>query len=164
MVAGQAASFATQFNGALAGALEGPEPFLVELMSPPGPSTEGGKQALQHVRLVPRGNVPAIVIGSVNTKEFVAEIRTYGMIVDNYASRFKGASPPIDPDRYAALVKQMKTFLASQGFTVTLIAVSASVRPPPPGALPSRSPWVATAVVAVLVLLGLSGYLFFRAR
>jgi hypothetical protein len=166
MIAGQAADFATQFNLAFASGLEGPVPFRVELMTPAGPSTAGGKQALQHIRLVPTGKAEtgtAIVIGSVNLKDFSAEIRTYGMLADNYASRFKGASPPIDTEKYAALVKQMKMFLSAQSFTVTMLAVSASIQPPPMSAPPARSPgWVIGVVLALVALLGAGGYLLLR--
>jgi hypothetical protein len=164
-IAGQAASFATQFNLALASGLDGPARFRVELMTPPGPSTGGGKQPLQHIRLVPvdRPDGAVIVIGSVNTKEFAVEIRTFAMLVDQFASRFKGAPLPIDPERYAALVKQMQTFLTSLGFTVTMVTVSASIQPPPMGSAISRWPMAIAAVLFGLAVLGAVVYALLRA-
>jgi hypothetical protein len=52
--------------------------YVVELLAPEGPSTGGGKQALQHLRLRPRRAGYAVIIaGSVNPIEKHAELRSY---------------------------------------------------------------------------------------
>src|ERR1700761_8918926 len=52
--------------------------YVVELLAPEGLSTEGGKHALQHLRLraLKQGKA-AIVAGSVNPVEKHAELRTF---------------------------------------------------------------------------------------
>jgi hypothetical protein len=52
--------------------------YIVELLAPEGPSTGGGKRALQHIRLRPRREGrAAIIAGSVNPVEKHAELRTF---------------------------------------------------------------------------------------
>ena len=66
-VAAQALSLAELFEARFAQGVAGPVPFRIELAAPDGPSTAGGKQALQHIKLVPLGGGPTIVIGSAST-------------------------------------------------------------------------------------------------
>jgi hypothetical protein len=52
--------------------------YIVELLAPEGPSTGGGKRALQHIRLRSRREgKAAIIAGSVNPIEKHAELRTF---------------------------------------------------------------------------------------
>ncbi len=75
-VAQKAVSLAELFAARFERKLEGPVCFRVELSAPEGPSTAGGKQALQHIKLLPEGGGLAVVIGSANTTRMTAEIRT----------------------------------------------------------------------------------------
>ena len=162
MIAGQAVTLADLFNRAFSAGLAGPVLFAVELTTPVGPSTAGGKQALQHIRLTPTTSGPAIVIGSLNTKEQTAELRTFRLLSDNYAARFKGTGLPIAPEAYAALTKKMAEFLTVNGFMVTMMAVSASIPPPADRAESSGSGavWVLLGLIVVTAL-GAGGYLMF---
>lgn len=175
MVAGKAMDFAALFNHAFSGGLPStmgappggpgyapmppPVAFRIELTTPAGPSTAGGRQALQHVRLVPAVSGPAIVIGSVNTKDQRAELRTHRLVAENYAARFKGAELPIDPARYGELLGRLQQFLSLQGIQVATTAVSSSIMPPPmEGAVAeapagSATPWVILAIGAAFVVL-----------
>lgn len=135
-VAAKAVSLAELFDARFEQGLDGPVRFRVELSAPDGPSTAGGKQALQHIKLVPSISGPAIVIGSANTILQQAEIRTFDHIAALYAQRFKGASIPVDVTRYQDLSQSLATFFKAMKMTVTFAdARSAGLTAPPqPGA------------------------------
>src|SRR4051812_4799447 len=77
--------------------------YMVELSAPDGPSTAGGKQALQHIKLVPQGGGSTIVAGSASRAENFAEIRTYEHLQALHSQRFKGQSLPLGQDGYENL-------------------------------------------------------------
>ncbi len=180
LVAQKAASladlFASQFDKGLDGAVR----FRVELAAPDGPSTAGGKQALQHIKLLPEAGGPAIVIGSANAPRMLAEVRTFEHIAVLYAQRFHGAAIPVDITRYYELGQAIATFFRAMGMQVTFVeqdgAVSvapgqvSSLAPPSMGSL--RAPaapragarlWVAVAaLVAGLVVLAVAYVMFVR--
>src|SRR3954462_7620670 len=99
----------------------GPAAYRVEMSAPDGPSTGGGKQAVQHIKLVPEVEGDAVIVaGSANQLEKSAEIRTYEYLADLHAQRFKGAAIPLDRARYGELVKRMQAFLTDQGLRVVM--------------------------------------------
>lgn len=118
-VAAKAVSLAELFDARFEQGLDGPVRFRVELSAPDGPSTAGGKQALQHIKLVPAISGPAIVIGSANTILQTAEIRTFDHIAALYAQRFKGASIPVDVTRYQELSQALAVFFKAMRMNVT---------------------------------------------
>jgi hypothetical protein len=125
VVAQKAVSLAELFVAHFAKGLDGPVRFRVEMSAPDGPSTAGGKQALQHVKLVPEAGGPAIVIGSVNLTKFVAEIRTFAHVAALYAQRFHGAKLPIDVTRYYELGQALATFFRAMNLQVTFAELDA---------------------------------------
>ncbi len=135
---------------------EGPAPtiYRVEMLTPEGESTGGGKQSLQPIKLVPVQGT-AIVVGSANQKDGVVEIRTHAYLAQQHAERFGAAEQlPITVEQYDALAKKMLAFFAEQGLKV----VSMDARPLAPPPAPSRSgvsPMIVVAlVIAVAVLAG----------
>jgi hypothetical protein len=165
-VAGRAAQFAAVFNANFAAGFEGPVPYRIDLTEPAGPSTSGGKQALQHIRLVPVDGSPAIVIGSVSQPENQAEIRTFRHLAENYARRFKGARVPVDVNAYRELNKKLHAFFVAQGFAVVMVDVTdapASNYPPPMPAGSSQTPWI-IAGMAVAFALGIGVIAFLALR
>jgi hypothetical protein len=156
-VAGRASEFALHFNRTFAAGFEGPAPYQIDLTTPVGPSTAGGKQALQHIRLVPQDGSPAIVIGSASQLENSAEIRTFRHLAELHARRFKGARVPVDVNAYRSLTKNLHAFFAAQGFSVVMVDVSdapASNYPPPMEQGSSQTPWI-IAGMAIAVALGI---------
>lgn len=167
-VAGRAAEFAALFNHTFSAMLEGPVNCRIDLTEPAGPSTAGGKQALQHIRLAPMDGSAAIVIGSVSQPENAAEIRTFRHLNELHARRYKGARVPVDVNAYRELTKRLHAFFVAQGFGVVMVDVTdapASNYPPPmPAGAPSQTPWiiagmaisfaVGIAVIAFLVIRG----------
>ncbi|MFO0758891.1 MAG: hypothetical protein U0359_20530 [Byssovorax sp.] len=152
-VAGKAMDFATLFNTVFAAEIDGPVPYRVDLTTPVGPSTAGGKLALQHLRLVPPDAGAAIVLGTVSQTENTAELRTYRHLAEVHARRFNGARIPLDPGEYIKLKNKLQHFFAAQGFSMVLVDVTPSMAPPPPEASPAAAR-IGTYVAIGLVVIG----------
>jgi hypothetical protein len=101
--------------------LGGSPAYLPQLAAPDGPSTAGGKQALQHVSLIPEGGGDTIVIGNANTVEKRTELRSYRHVGRTYSQRWRGAQLPFDRESYDELLKQIQAFFSSQSFTVMVL-------------------------------------------
>ncbi len=150
-VAGQANDFALLFNATFAAGVDGR--YRVDLTTPVGPSTAGGKQSLQHMRLVPLDGSPAIVLGSVSPVLKTAEIRTFRHLSEIHARRF-GTRVPLDVNAHRELCRRLSQFFALQQFSVVMVDVTEtplSDRPPPP--LPragGTAPWIIAGVALAL--------------
>jgi hypothetical protein len=118
--------------------------FQIELSAPEGPSTGGGTQSLQHVRLVREGMT--VVAGSIDSVQHGAELRSFAYANSLHAQRFKGSSLPIAPAAYEAMLKRVKDFIALQGYTIVL----KDAAPLPVAAKPASG---GSAIVILLVLL-----------
>lgn len=170
MVAAKAVSLAELFDARFEQGLQGPVHFKVELSAPDGPSTAGGKQALQHIKLIPAGGGMAVVIGSADTTRMVAEIRTFEHIAALYAQRFRGAKIPVDVTRYYELGQGLATFFRGMRMAVSFAELSgpamASLAPPAPRAGDGGRVWIIAVLgVAVgLVVVVVAYYLIFVRR
>jgi len=112
----QALGLAETFNLMLqAERVKGPVSYRVELSAPDGMSTAGGKQATQHVKLIPEGGGTTIVAGSANQAEKWAELRTFEHLKLLHAQRFKGAEIPLNRVQYNELLEKLKGFFEQQG-------------------------------------------------
>ncbi|MDB4969371.1 MAG: hypothetical protein JWN44_5060 [Myxococcales bacterium] len=117
----QALSLAETFNLMLsAERVNGPVTYKVELSAPEGMSTGGGKQATQHVKLVPEGGGSTIVAGSANQVENRAELRTFEHLKLLHAQRFKGADIPLNRVQYNELIAKLKAFFTDKNCQVTM--------------------------------------------
>ena len=133
----RAITLAETFNVALAEVrVRGPIVYRVELSAPEGMSTEGGKQATQHVKLIPEvnsgGGGGLIVAGSANSAESWAELRSFETLRALHRERFNGADIPLDRVQYSALVVKLRHFFEEHQCTVRMAA-------PPVGAAPEAS-------------------------
>src|SRR6185436_17825261 len=99
--------------------------YRVKLAAPEGQSTGGGKQALQHVSLIPDAGGATITAGSANQVEKIAEIRTFDHLKQLHAQRFGKKSFPLDRVSYNELVKRMQVFFTEQKLTMVLIDAAA---------------------------------------
>jgi hypothetical protein len=140
--------------------LGGNPAYLPQLAAPDGPSTGGGKQALQHVSLIPEGGGDTIVIGSANTVEKRTELRSYRHVARTYSQRWRGAQLPFDKESYDELMKQIQAFFSSQSFTVTMLDVAAeSERPAVRVSNPSRSrSLLLSGLLVAAALAGVAAY------
>jgi hypothetical protein len=122
-----------------------PNPYHLEMAAPEGLSTGGGAQAVQHVNLVPERG-PAIVVGSANQKENVAEVRTHAYLLHQHAQRYGDDAFPIALADYDPVAGKLETFFGEQGLRVVKVDL-----PREPFVEPERKPGVSPLVVAVLV-------------
>lgn len=157
MIAAQAVGLAEVFQAVFAEGLQGPVPYKVELSEPDGPSTAGGKLAMQHLKLIPAsGAGPTLVMGSANTVEKAVELRTFHYLASQHSQRFKGATLPVDPERYKDLVKLLQGFFTDRGMTVVMLDAPKPERNPEELAAPSPAP---TSSSSMMVLAALGGAL-----
>ncbi|MCA1665117.1 MAG: hypothetical protein LC659_12755 [Myxococcales bacterium] len=146
----QALGLAETFNLMLqAERVKGAVTYRVELSAPDGMSTAGGKQATQHVKLVPEGGGSPIVAGSANQAENWAELRTFEHLKLLHAQRFKGAEIPLNRVQYNELLEKLEAFFADK------CAVRMAEMPrgaAPVGAATSSSKGASGTVVLMIIL------------
>ncbi|MDB4940948.1 MAG: hypothetical protein JWP97_482 [Labilithrix sp.] len=128
--------------------------YVVELLAPDGPSTNGGKHALQHLRLRShREGRAAIVAGCVNPVEKHAELRTFEHAFLVHQIRF-GTVFEVSEREWEQLLKRLEIVL-------DLANIAASRVGPPPDVLAEArrskhrrrtSPAAILAFVVVLLL------------
>src|SRR4051794_5996562 len=136
MFAGMAFGLAELFKHSVGKTrLRGDVSYSVELSAPEGESTAGGKQALQHVKLVPDGGGPTLVIGTANAVEKLAELRTYKHVDEMHRQRFKGAPFDVQMGEYESVVEAARKFFTDYKYTVTVVDAAAPKAVPAP---PSR--------------------------
>jgi hypothetical protein len=146
----QALGLAETFNLMLqAERVKGPVTYRVELSAPDGMSTAGGKQATQHVKLVPEGGGTTIVAGSANQAENWAELRTFEHLKILHAQRFKGAEIPLNRVQYNELLEKLKAFFADK----CTVRVAEMPRDAPPASSPASSSKGASGTLVLLIIL-----------
>ncbi len=146
----RAITLAETFNIALAKErVRGPITYRVELSAPEGMSTEGGKQATQHVKLIPEGGGSLIVAGSANSAESWAELRSFEMLRALHRERFNGADIPLDRVQYSALVVKLRHFFGEHQCVVRMAAAPAGA----PAATSSDGSSLSGTFVVGMVLL-----------
>jgi hypothetical protein len=128
--------------------------YKAVLAAPDGPSTGGGKQAIQHISLIPDAGGATITAGSANQVEQRAELRTWEHLAQLHAQRFKGKRIPLDRIAYNELLKTMQKFFAEKGLTVVLMDTAAL---PPPRA--SRAGLMALGLLVSAATAGAVYYL-----
>jgi hypothetical protein len=164
----QASELAAAINDALKKARIGPGDYAPELTAPQGPSTAGGVQAMQHLRLVPgQAGQPTLVVGHANQTEKTAELRTYEYVDAVHQQRFHR---PLALDRraYDDLLGLAKQLFGALGLQTTVVGPPPDLgtdRRPTVDLLRARTIVVRVAVVAsmVVALFALAWVVFFRA-
>lgn len=139
--AGQAISLSDMFKFSVGkSVLDGAVKYRAELSAPDGPSTAGGKQALQHVTLVPvgEGGAARLLIGTANVVEKQAELRTFNHVDGLHRQRFKGTPFAVDAAKYGELLEAIRRFFADQKYKVSLL--DAPPAPTPSPSAPSLAP------------------------
>jgi len=162
----QALGLAETFNLMLqAERVKGPVIYRVELSAPDGMSTAGGKQAVQHIKLVPEGGGTTIVAGSANQVERRAELRTFEHLKLLHAQRFKGAEIPLNRVQYNELLDKLRSFFADK-CTVRVAElpreVVAAPAPRAPFGASGTLVLVAILVVALAAAAGVTWFLTHR--
>jgi hypothetical protein len=118
----QATELAESFRGTVGRLRVGPHGYVPDLTAPDGPSTGGGIQAMQHVRLVPpQATLPTLVVGHANQRDRAAELRTWEHVDAICRDRFKQGAP-IDASQYELFLQSSQAFLTACGLRVTFSA------------------------------------------
>jgi hypothetical protein len=116
----RALDFAETFNAGLGALSLQPGAYQPQLTAPEGPSTGGGVQAVQHVRLVTkREGFPSILVGSANQRLGTAELRSFEHVDAVHRERWK-RPVPLDRDEYDDFVDAAKNFFESNQLLVTI--------------------------------------------
>jgi hypothetical protein len=136
--------------------VKGPVTYRVELSAPDGMSTAGGKQATQHVKLVPEGGGTTIVAGNANQAEKWAELRTFEHLKRLHAQRFKGAEIPLNRVQYNELVEKLKAFFAQHGQCNVRMAPLSSGTPPPATVAAAHTGPSGTLIIAIILVAALA--------
>ena len=164
----RALDFAETFNAGLGALSLQPGAYQPQLTTPEGPSTGGGVQAVQHVRLVAaRQGFPSILVGSANQRSGTAELRSYAYIDAVHRQRWK-RPVPLDRNDYEDFLHAAKNFFESNQLLVTIAAPSGGLaRRADDDAAPTASPAsgggaIVTGVVAGLVIGGLAIWILLR--
>lgn len=132
----QAISLADVFNETFKKPVPGNQAnYKVQLAVPDGPSTAGGKQGTQHIKLVPIGAGATHVAGWANPADKQAEIRSWEHVLAIHNGRGgKGGLP--DEPAYRKLVLDLKKFFVNERFEVSVVAAPRRDDSPPPDLTP----------------------------
>jgi hypothetical protein len=154
-----ASDLAENFRTTVGSLRVGPQGYAPDMTAPEGPSTGGGVQALQHLRLLPpKPSMPTLVIGHVNRLDGAAELRTFDHVDAICRERFKQGAP-FDSTHYEQLVQSMQSFLSSAGLRVDFAAAPEDLARRAAGLgsiAPARSQTgLVAAVAAAIVLVGM---------
>jgi len=155
----QASELAAAVNEALKKFRLAPGEYAAELTEPEGPSTAGGVQAMQHMRLVPRlAGHPTLLVGHANQADKNAELRTYDHLDAVHRQRFKRPLA-LDRAQYDDFVTLAKGLLEALHFRTVIVGPPADL-PEEEAARPvgggPRGAFVGGVIVAIaLVAVGI---------
>ncbi len=158
----RATDLAESFRSTVGRLRLGPYGYVPDMTSPEGPSTGGGVQAMQHLRLMPpQANMPTLVIGHLNQRDGTAELRTIDHVDAICRDRFKQGAP-LDPGQYAQFLQTAQGFLAACGLRVAYTGppadLLARLAAPPPSMVPPRSnAGLIVGLVLTFLLLAVAG-------
>jgi hypothetical protein len=129
MVAQRAVSLADQFNQLYAEIRMTPG-YRVDMTTPSGPSTGGGAQALQHIRLFsPTGAAP-LLMGNVDTSAKKSVLRTWACLKQMHEQRSGGGFELVEAEYVKFLERVQKHFTVMQ-IAITLEEPKAAAAPVP---------------------------------
>jgi hypothetical protein len=168
----RATDLAESFRSTVGRLRVGPHDYVPDMTAPEGPSTGGGVQAMQHLRLVPtQPGMPNLVVGNLNQRDGTAMLRTLPHMEAMCKARF-GRGAPLDPAQYQAFLQSAQGFLAACGMRVSFEETPAALSSPSQGATatPSAPPKnnaslvvaAVTGLVVTLVVIAAATWLAFR--
>ncbi len=152
----RAIDFAETFNAGLGAMSIQPGAYRPQLTAPDGPSTGGGVQAVQHVRLVAaRQGFPSILVGSANQRFGTAELRSYEYIDAVHRERWR-RPVPLDRSDYEDFLDAAKNFFEANQLVVTVAgpadALARSAQADAPADAASGRSVIAIGVVTGLLI------------
>lgn len=128
-----------------------------ELREPVGPSTGGGKQALQAISIVDQqGN--RLAVGSVDSSKRAATLRSYAMVAAMHEARFDGDPFLVREADYKKFIEGVSNLLSSMSMAVKVETVAPTPKRPPPE--PDRGTNLLWFVaVATIIAIGIAAYI-----
>lgn len=138
--------------------------YAIEIAAPEGLSTGGGKQAVQHVKLVPEQGGSTIVIGAVNQLEKTCELRTYEYLATVHSQRFKGAELPLHREKYNDVLARMQAFFVANGLRLIMSDAQHAPVPRQPQKKGGGGVIAAVSAVALVVIAALLYVVLHRGR
>lgn len=130
-------------------------------MRPPmGVSTEGGRQALQHIVLESKTpGESAVTVGHVNLTAHSAKLRTHECLNQLHAMRFPKKLFPLDAAAYQLFFDAAQKFLSNYSLAMEVEARAPELTPAvdgkltaPPAQVGKRSALVVVGIVALMLL------------
>jgi translation initiation factor IF-2 len=156
-VAIQALDFSNAFKSVVGHVRLPPAGYVPELMPPEGPSTQGGQQARQRMRLVPTADkYPTLVVGSANVKSGRSELRSFEYVDAVHREHF-GRPVELDRAAYEEFIALVKNYFAVAQMEVVIEDAPSSVADAPARPRISRFA-VAFVAVAALSAAGVVAY------
>ncbi|MDB4940950.1 MAG: hypothetical protein JWP97_484 [Labilithrix sp.] len=156
-VANQAASLAEAVGDGFEDFHMGAGDYVVELSVPEGPSTGGGAQARQNLRLVPRRKgYSTVIAGTVDPVRSIAELRTFEHVAILHELRF-GKPLEISGDEYDGFLKKADVVLNLARIKAKHVGPSAELQARQRSRRRMSTP-VLLAFIAVMVLAGIVAY------
>jgi hypothetical protein len=150
----KASDLAAAMNDALKKVRIAPGDYAPQLTAPDGPSTAGGVQAMQHLRLVPaQPALPTIVVGHANHAAGTAELRTYDHVDALHRQRFQRSLvlDRVQYDLFLGFAKQLFDALHLQTAVVGVPADLVQEAPPEPARRAMSRVTLGAVVAAVLI-------------
>jgi hypothetical protein len=131
--------------------------FVPKMREPAGISTEGGKQATQHIVLEPKTPGEAnITIGQANLATKTAKIRTFDCLERLHKQRFAKKPFPLDQPTYQKFFDEALAFLRKHELNVEIETQPPDMSSLPPPGMPapaagsSSTPWIAFVALVVI--------------
>ncbi len=154
---------AAAFNDALKRVRIGPGDYSAELTAPEGPSTAGGVQAMQHLRLVPgQAGLPTLVVGHANHAEEKAELRTYEHLDAVHRQRFRRPLA-IDRGQYEDFLRLTKQLLGVLHLKTSIVGPPLDLEDEGPRSGTSRRSRTRGVVFGLVgVVLAVAGFALYR--
>lgn len=156
-VANQAASLAEAVGDGFEDFHMGAADYVVELSVPDGPSTGGGAQARQNLRLNPRRKgYPIVIAGTVDPVRSLAELRTFEHVAILHELRF-GKPLEISGEEYEGFLRKADVVLNLARIKAKHVPPSAELKAQQRARHRTSTP-VLVAFVIVMILAGIVAY------
>ena len=104
----KAVSLAQQYNEVF-GKVQLEPGYVTDMTAPDGPSTGGGVQAIQHIRLHSPQGAPPVVMGSLDANTLKGQLRSYASVKSMHQKRSQ-LPFTLNRDQYEALLERLKGF------------------------------------------------------
>jgi hypothetical protein len=148
MMAGTALGVSEAFNAGFARPFPG---WRAEVAEPMGPSTGGGRQALQPITIESQAG-ERLAVGRVDPVRRAVVLRTYNVVSTLHGRRY-GRAFPVGADDYKKFITQITTFFRAMQFGITDERYVSEAPPAPnsaPGDGQARLLWIILAFMVAI--------------